>query len=308
MLRGFRHTFQSLRWYSAHPRAQTKQKTIKDIQSLYRSNVPISVLTAHDYITGLYANDSANCDVVLVGDSLAMLPLGYATTVEMSFEEFYYQCKAVCRAIDSKFLMVDMPYGSYETGLADCVRNAIKLMKLGKVQSLKIEGSFEYEKEIKKLVEIGIPVTGHIGLKPQRFNSFSGFKVQGNTQSSALEIYKEALFLQDAGCSFLVLEAIPSRIASYITSKLDIPTIGIGAGNRTSGQVLVQGDVLGMMGGKPPKFVKQYEHFRDRAAVALNEYGREVKERTFPEPKVHNYIIKHEEYEMFVEEADKIKV
>lgn len=285
---------------------QVRQTTLLDIYQLYHSKTPITTITAHDYISASMAEKSS-VDVVLIGDSLAMTALGYPSTLEISFEEFYYQLKAVTRGIHSKFLICDLPYGSYESSVEKCIESSTKLMKLGKIQSIKLEGAFEYENHIKRLVEIGIPITGHIGLQPQKFNSFGGFKVQGSNVEDLVQIYKQALFLQKLGVSFLVLECIPTRIAQFITSKLSIPTIGIGAGNLTSGQVLVHSDTLGMLEtDKSLKFVKPLAQFHQTGVEALNLYDKEVKESSYPERK-YSYGIKDEVYAEFLKAAEHIK-
>ncbi|OWB56728.1 hypothetical protein B5S28_g2641 [[Candida] boidinii] len=283
-----------------------RQKTLHDIYKMYNKKEPISVITAHDYITGKFANDSDKIDIVLIGDSLSMVTMGYPNTLEMTFEEFYYSSKYILRGIDSKFIIIDLPFGYFENNLSKCIETSLKLMKLGKINSIKLEGSFEYKDEIKRLIDIGIPVTGHIGLKPQRFNSLGGFKVQGKDSYSALKIYEEALFLQELGISLLVLECVPDKIAKYITNKLNIPTIGIGAGNGTSGQVLVQGDLLGMMNGKNAKFVKRYSDFYELGLNSINKYGEEVKFGKFPINGEQSYPIKDEEFENFIKLADKL--
>lgn len=283
---------------------ELRQSSLSDIYTLYNSKIPISCITAHDYITAQIA-DKSNVDVVLIGDSLAMVALGYPSTLELSFEEFYYQLKAVTRGISSKFLICDLPHGSYESSVEKCVESSIKLMKLGKIQSIKLEGAFEYESHIKRLVDVGIPITGHIGLQPQKFNSLGGFKVQGSNIEDAVNIYKQALFLQKLGVSLLVLECIPIRIANFITSKLKIPTIGIGAGNGTSGQVLVQADTLGMLDGKKLKFVKPLLNFHDIGLNSLNLYDEEVKSKVYPERK-YSYGMKDDVYEEFIKATDGI--
>ncbi|ODV96542.1 hypothetical protein PACTADRAFT_39869 [Pachysolen tannophilus NRRL Y-2460] len=299
--------FSRLRKYSSHSQ-RVGQTTLSEIYNLYQNKVPLTCITAHDYITAKIADNASNIDMILIGDSLSMVSLGYNSTLEISFEEFYYLSKAVTRGVSKKFLICDLPYGSFESSTAQCIDNSIKLMKLGKIQSIKIEGSYEYEKEIKRLIDIGIPVTGHIGLKPQRFSKTSGFKVQGQALKDALEIYKEACFLNRLGVSLLVLECIPSKLAKFITENISVPTIGIGAGNSTSGQVLVQGDLLGCSESERiPKFLKQYENFYGKGLEALNKYGNEVKNREYPEKK-HEYGIKDEVFQEFVKAAKDIKI
>ncbi|GME78061.1 unnamed protein product [Ambrosiozyma monospora] len=236
------HLTPILRHYSAQ--TTIRQQTLADINKLYKSKTPISVVTAHDYITGRLAEES-KADIALIGDSLAMVSKGYPSTLEIPFDDYYYACLSVLRGISSKFVIADLPYGSFESSLDKCVESAMKLMKLGKIGSLKIEGSYEFTREISRLVQLGIPVTGHIGLQPQKFNALGGYKVQGKTSTDAIEIYKQALFLQDIGCSMLLLECIPYKLGKFLTDSLRIPTIGIGAGQGTSAQVLVMSDLLG---------------------------------------------------------------
>ncbi|CDK27675.1 unnamed protein product [Kuraishia capsulata CBS 1993] len=294
--------------YSAPETAIAKHKpsTLKEIYAKYKNGTPISVVTAHDYISGKWADAAPSCDAVLIGDSLAMVAVGYPTTLEIPFDEFYYHCASVCRAVKSKYIIADLPYGSFESSVEKCIESSMRLMKLGKICSIKIEGAYEHEESISRLIKLGIPVTGHIGLKPQRFNGLEGFRVQGKTVDSALQILKEALFLQETGISLLVLEGIPHEIASYITTKLSIPTIGIGAGNGTSGQVLVQADLLGMHTGRGPKFVKRYEDLYGKGVAAIEKYAQEVSASAFPDNAVHTYPMKTKVLEEFLEQAEKI--
>lgn len=233
-----------------------KQYSILDIRKKYLTGKPLSMCTAYDYITASWVNQ-AQCDLLLVGDSLAMTSLGYESTTELSLDEFKYHVKAVCRNRDGPSLIVsDMPHGSYEVSEEDALRNAFSIMKLSpRVTSLKLEvgPTDSYTMNlVTQLCSRGVPIMGHIGLTPQRASSLGGFKVQGNKSvDEAVEIYKTAKRLQQAGCWSMVIEAVPHKIASFITSKLSIPTIGIGAGNGTSGQVLVVADMLGLQCGSP---------------------------------------------------------
>lgn len=278
-----------------------------DIQKLYVSNTPISVITAHDFITARIADSCPNIDIVLVGDSLSMVAKGHQSTLELDFEDFYYTTKSVIRGINSKFLMVDLPFGSFESSMEKCIDSSVRLMKLGKVGSIKIEGSYEMTDHIKTLTSFGIPITGHIGLQPQKFNMVGGFKPQGRKAQNAVDIYKQALHLQSIGCKMLLLECVPEKISSFITKNVDIPTIGIGAGNGTSAQVLVMSDLLGMLDSKNAKFVKQYLNFHQLAVDALSQYSNDVKLRSFPNSNEHTYRINDEEYNEFVDLAMTLK-
>jgi 3-methyl-2-oxobutanoate hydroxymethyltransferase len=276
-----------------------RQKTLTDIYKLYASNTPISVITAHDFISATWADNTENVDMVLVGDSLAMVAKGHASTLELDFDDFYYSTKSVTKAINSKFLIVDFPFGSFESSITQCMDTAVRLMKLGKIGSLKLEGSYEITNHIKTLTSFGIPITGHIGLQPQKYNLYGGFRAQGRTASNALEIFKQAIHLQNSGCKMLVLECIPEKLSQYITQNLNIPTIGIGAGNKTSGQVLVLADALGMLPGKKAKFVNPYLDMNTLATQALQEYSHDVKFKTFPQSGKHTYPMDDEEFHEF---------
>lgn len=290
------------RLYSSHPTPKPiRQKSLYDLYKLYHNSEPITVVTAHDFITGKFADKTPGIDAVLVGDSLAMTAKGYLSTLELEFDDFYYATKSVVRSINEKFIIVDLPFGSFESSVAKCTESAIKLMKLGKIGSIKVEGSYEMTDKIITLSNAGIPVTGHIGLQPQKFNMFGGFKVQGKSSSNALEIYKQALHLQQIGCKLLVLECIPEKLADFITKNLQIPTIGIGASNKTSGQVLVMADVLGMSDNKNAKFVKSYLNTYDLSTDALSKYSSDVKARNFPESVKHTYAMDDDAFNEFVE-------
>lgn len=209
-----------------------------------------------------------------------------------------YHAKAVSRGSKSCLLVADLPFGSYEVSPEQAAASAIQMIKRGDMQAIKIEGGVENSATIKKLTSMGISIMGHIGLTPQRQASLGGFKVQGKTAESAESILQDALALQDAGCFAIVLEAVPAPMADLITQKLSIPTIGIGAGPHTSGQVLVQLDMLGGFDGFTPKFLKKYSNYLDINTEAIKQYNSEVKERQFPEPQ-HCYNVKQENVDKF---------
>lgn len=271
------------------------------------------MVTAYDYITASWVNKS-QCDLMLIGDSLAMTSLGYTSTTELPFDEFKYHVKAVCRNKDGPALVVsDMPFGSFEASVSQGISNAIDLMKLSpRLTSLKVEvgplGTDEYTMEfVKQLCSRGIPVIGHIGLTPQRANSLGGFKVQGSkTPQEAVELYRTAKRLQEIGCWSIVLETIPYKVAQYITDRLNIPTIGIGAGNSTSGQVLVIADMLGLQSTDHiPKFVNKYGDIITNVEESLCKYKNDVESRHFPETGMHTFKIKDEIYDEFVQIIEK---
>ena len=242
------------------------------------------MLTAHDYPSALLAQ-SALMDMILVGDSLAMVSLGMADTSEITLDEMIMHARSVSRAANRSFTVGDLPMGSYEISPEQALASAIRMMKEGRVQSVKLEGGIEMEGTIRKITTAGIPVCGHVGLTPQRQHSLGGFRVQGNTVTKAMALLGDAKAVERAGAFAVVLECVPPDIAAEVTKELDIPTIGIGAGNGTSGQVLVQMDMLGVRpaGSFLPKFVKRYGAQWESALEAVEQYRQEVVDRKYPE-------------------------
>lgn len=285
-----------------------KKITLFDIYKKYQDQVPISAITAHDFITGNFAN-SSNCEIVLIGDSLSMTLLGYKSTNQIKLEEFLTNAKAVSRAVTEKYLIADLPFGTYESDAKSGVQTAIRLFQeCENLQSVKIEGGEEFIPLFSKLNDIGISVIGHCGLTPQRYNYFGGYKVQGKSIDGALNIYKTCLDLQNRGkVKMLVLEGIPQFLSKLITKNLSIPTIGIGAGKSCSGQILVIADLLGMHDGYYAKFVKKYNDFHSLAVGSINAYDKDVKSSNFPELE-HSYTMKKqaaEELEYKIEQLNK---
>ncbi|RLV91233.1 3-methyl-2-oxobutanoate hydroxymethyltransferase [Spathaspora sp. JA1] len=285
------------------------RKTLADITKLYKSGEPISMVTSHDFITSKML-ENAEIDINLIGDSLANTTLGYADTNELTLDEFLYHVKSVQRGNAYSLLVADMPFGSFESSIEQATTSAVKLVQQGKIQAVKIEGGNEENlPTIKKLISMGIPVMGHVGLTPQKHNTLGGYKLQGNNVKNAVSIFQECVNLQNAGVFAIVLECIPNKLSEFITQKLSIPTIGIGAGPNTSGQVLVVSDMLGM---KDPtenhtaKFVKKYGNFFDLGVKGLKEYKADVKANSFPNPDKHGYKIKSEVLEQFKLEAEKV--
>lgn len=283
----------------SQPLIPRKKVTINVLRSLYKKGEPITVLTAHDFPSAHVA-EAAGMEIILVGDSLAMVALGMEDTSEVLVEEMLLHCRSVSRAAKSAFTVGDMPMGSYEIAPEQALETAIRFVKEGRVQGIKLEGGSEMAPTIKKITSAGIPVLGHIGLTPQRQNALGGFRVQGKTSAGALKVLEDALAVQEAGCFATVLEAVPQEVAALITKKLSIPTIGIGAGNGCSGQVLVQVDMTGNFppGRFIPKFVKKYGDVWTESLKAIESYRDETKSRAYPAPE-HTYPIAKEELAEF---------
>ena len=262
------------------------------------------MLTAHDFPSASLAS-AAGMDLVLVGDSLAMVSLGMPDTSEVTLDDMILHARAVSRAAGRSFTIGDLPMGSYEVSPEQALQSSIRMVKEGRMQSIKLEGGAEVAAAIRKITSAGIPVCGHVGLTPQRQHALGGFKVQGKTTSGAEKLLSDALAVQDAGAFAIVLECIPPEIASIVTSKLRIPTIGIGAGNGCSGQVLVQVDMLGWRpeGSFLPKFVKRYGDVWERSLSAIEQYRDEVKSRSYPAEQ-HNYTVESSVVEAFKDIAN----
>lgn len=266
-----------------------KPVTIPSLQKQYADKIPITMLTAHNYPSALIAQE-AGMDMILVGDSLAMVSLGMPDTSEVTLDEMIMHAKSVSRAVNRSFTIGDLPMGSYEISPKQALASAIRMIKEGRMQSVKLEGGQEMAKTIHKITSAGIPVCGHVGLTPQRQHALGGFRVQGNTIGKAMSLLKDAQAVQDAGAFCIVLECVPQDIAEEVTNALRIPTIGIGAGNKTSGQVLVQIDMLGT---RPPdsfmpKFVKKFGDEWSSSLEGIKKYKEEVTSRSYPAPE-HNY-------------------
>ncbi|KAK4147580.1 ketopantoate hydroxymethyltransferase [Dichotomopilus funicola] len=287
----------------ANPRTPV---TLPMLKKMHKQGNPITVITAHDFPSAHVA-DAAQVDVILVGDSLAMVALGMTDTSEVLVEEMLLHCRSVARATKSAFTIGDLPMGSYEIAPAQALETAIRFKKEGRMQAVKLEGGKEMAPAIEKIVSAGIPVLGHVGLTPQRRDMLGGFRVQGKTTASATKILEDALALEKAGCFALVIEAVPSEVATLITKRLSIPTIGIGAGNGCSGQVLVQVDMTGNFppGRRIPKFAKQYGNVWAESFRAIETYRDEVRSRQYPAPE-HTYDMPQKELEGFAEVAESV--
>lgn len=243
---------------------------------------PVSMLTAYDYNTACIM-DEAGIDMILVGDSLGNVMLGYENTLAVTVDDMIHHGKAVCRGAKQAFVVVDMPFMSYQTSVEDAVRNAGRIMKETNCQAVKLEGGVEYADRIKAITQAGIPVVAHIGLTPQSFNALGGYKVQGKSLSQAKKLLKDAKAVEKAGAFAITLECVPAPLAKLVTEQTDALTIGIGAGNGCDGQVLVYQDMLGYTGGFVPKFVKKYADLHSVMLEAFKQYKKECGERSFPE-------------------------
>ncbi|KAK5987807.1 3-methyl-2-oxobutanoate hydroxymethyltransferase [Cladobotryum mycophilum] len=291
--------------YSSHspmgapPAISRKKVTMGTLKSLYKKGEPITMITAHDFPSAHVA-DHAGMDMVLVGDSLAMVALGMEDTSEVVLEEMLLHCRSVARATKSAFTIGDLPMGTYEVSPEQALETAIRFIKEGRVQGVKLEGGQEFASTIRKINNAGIPVLGHVGLTPQRQNALGGFRVQGKTSDGAMKVLDDALAVQAAGCFAVVLEAVPAEVAALITERLSIPTIGIGAGAGCSGQVLVQTDMTGNFppGRFLPKFVRKYGDVWGEAMKAIESYRDDVKSRQYPAQE-HTYPMPAEEFETF---------
>jgi 3-methyl-2-oxobutanoate hydroxymethyltransferase len=270
---------------------------LPELREMKRRGDPITMVTAYDAPAARLA-DEAGVELVLVGDSAAMVMLGHASTVTVTLDEMIFLTRAVTRAARRPLVIGDLPFGSYEVSDEQAVSSAIRMLKEGGADCVKLEGGGRMVLRARAIAESSIGVMGHIGLTPQSATKLGGFRAQGRTSHAALALYDEALALQDAGCFSVVLEAVPAPVAARITSALEIPTIGIGAGAGCDGQVLVWHDLLGMYDGPAPRFVKQYGQIAEEIGEALGAYVTDVRSRAFPEEQ-HTYSIPDAELEEF---------
>lgn len=267
--------------------------TISYLEKKVSEGRKITMMTAYDYPTASLV-DQSEIDAILVGDSLAMVVLGYESTVPVTMDEMIHHCKAVRRGAKLSFIIGDMPFMSYQVSVEEAVRNAGRFIKEAGCEAVKLEGGSEMTHVVKAITTAGIPVCAHIGLTPQTATKLSGFKVQGKDAESANKLVQSAKDLEDAGAFMIVLECIPDQVASKITDRLKIPTIGIGAGKYCDGQVLVYHDLVGLFERFTPKMVKQYVNLAPMIREALIQYREEVEKGIFPGPE-HSFVMKAEE-------------
>ncbi|MGE4351503.1 MAG: 3-methyl-2-oxobutanoate hydroxymethyltransferase [Bdellovibrionales bacterium] len=258
----------------------------------------LTEITAYDYPTALWVDESG-ADMVLVGDSLAMVVLGREDTLCVTMEEMLHHTRIVSRTTQRALVVADLPFMSYHVSIEQAVTNAGRLIQDGGARAVKLEGGARVLPQIRAILDAQIPVQGHLGLTPQSAAAFGGFKVQGKTASAAQKIIDEAKALADAGCFSIVLEGIPAPIAELVTQAVSIPTIGIGAGPQCDGQVLVIHDILGMFDRFTPKFVKHYANFSSLAKAALTSFRQDVEQGAFPDQS-HEFSIKKEELQKLV--------
>ncbi len=281
---------------------ERKKVTIRTFQSKKQRHEPITMLTAYDYPSAL-AVEEAGLDALLVGDSLGMVVLGYEKTLPVTMEDMLHHCKAVARGAHTPLLIGDMPFMSYQVSVKKAVHNAGRFLQEASMDAVKLEGGRERLEAVRAIVAAGIPVMGHLGLTPQSVHIFGGFRPQGRELSAARRIYEDAILLEEAGCFSLVLESIPARLASLISQRLHIPTIGIGAGIGCDGQVLVLHDMLGQFERFTPKFVKQYTNLHAQTLQAMDAYRDDVTARRFPAEE-HSVEMQDSEWQLLLEEID----
>ncbi len=261
-----------------------KRTSITDLKAMKARGEKIVMITAYDYPSARLVEE-AGVPLILVGDSLGNVVLGYDSTIPVTMDEMLHHVKPVVRATRKTHVVADMPFMSYQASPADALHNAGRLLKEGGAQSVKLEGGTRVAETVRVLVEAGIPVMGHLGLTPQSINQLGGYKVQGKTPAAAVRLLNDAMALQEAGAYAIVLETVPVHVARIITEKLDIPTIGIGAGPETDGQVQVWHDLLGLDSDFVPKHAKQYANLAPTVVDAIKTYAGEVKSGAFPTEK-----------------------
>jgi 3-methyl-2-oxobutanoate hydroxymethyltransferase len=280
-----------------------KKITIVDLQRKTEAGEAITMLTAYDYPTALLV-DRAGIDIILVGDSLAMIVLGRENTVSVTMEEMLHHCRAVARGAKRPLLVGDMPFMSYQVDVKEAVCNAGRFLKEGDMEVVKLEGGRAIAPTVRAIVDAGIPVMGHIGLTPQSISKLGGYRVQGRDVATAKALIDDARALEEAGAFSVILEAIPSPVAGIISDRVRIPTIGIGAGPDCDGQVLVTHDLIGLFDRFRPKFVKPYANIFSTIAEALEAYRDDVVSGSFPAPE-HGYGMSEEALEALLRELER---
>jgi 3-methyl-2-oxobutanoate hydroxymethyltransferase len=280
-----------------------KKNTILTFRQKKKDRIPITMMTAYDYPTALLV-DQAGMDSILVGDSLGMVVLGYETTLPVTMEDMLHHCKAVARGSKKALLIGDMPFLSYQISPEEALRNAGRFLQEANMDAVKLEGGRERAETVRKIVQAGIPVMGHLGLTPQSVQQLGGFRAQGKQAAAAARLVEDALIMEEAGCFSLVLESIPARLAGLISEKVNIATIGIGAGKDCDGQVLVLNDMLGLFDRFRPKFVKSYANMYAAILQALETYKTEVESSLFPGPE-HTVEMTDEEYHLLLKQLEE---
>ncbi|GAB4544798.1 MAG: 3-methyl-2-oxobutanoate hydroxymethyltransferase [Anaerolineales bacterium] len=277
--------------------SQRKKVTTLTLRQKKERGEPITMLTAYDYPTAM-SMDKAGIDAILVGDSLAMVVLGYETTLPVTMDEMLHHARAVSRGAKSALLIGDMPFMSYQISVEEAVRNAGRFLQQAGMDAVKLEGGRERADAVRAIVGAGIPVMAHIGLTPQSIHQLGGFRAQGKSAAAGKRLLEDAKILEEAGAFSLVLESVPARLAEFISKQISIPTIGIGAGAGCDGQVLVTHDLLGLFERFTPKFVKQYAKLHEVMNAAFAEYINDVTSRQFPAAE-HTVEMSAEEWNEF---------
>lgn len=286
--------------------SETERLTLAGVTDLVRHGKRLAMVTAYDAASAALA-DAAGLDIVLVGDSAAMTILGHASTLPVTMEEMLMLTRAVSRGVRRAFVVADMPFGAYQPGEDEALRNAIRFVKEAGADAVKLEGAGRTLTRISAILDAGIPVMGHVGLTPQSASLAGSYKARGRTAAEARRIFDEARALERTGCFAVVLEAIPARVAARITETLKIPTIGIGAGASCDGQVLVWHDLLGLTRGHVPRFVKRYANLSQTLLDALQRYAADVRSAAFPDD-THTYSMPPEELARFEAQIDNARV
>ncbi len=279
--------------------------SLPELAQMKRRGDRIVMITAYDAPSGRIA-DAAGVDLILVGDSAAMVMLGHDSTVPATMDEMIILTRAVNRGARRPLVVADLPFGSFQVSDQQALENAIRFVKEAGADAVKLEGAGQSLSRVRSITGAGVPVMGHIGLTPQTATMLGGFKAQGRTAARAVQLYEDALALQEAGCFAIVLEAVPTPVAEAITRALEIPTIGIGAGALCDGQVLVWHDLLGLYDGHAPRFVKQYAELAPIIQSAVADYAGEVRGGSFPAEQ-HTYAIADDELALFEEALAEVR-
>lgn len=261
--------------------SEIKKITIENFRKMKAEKEKITMLTAYDYTTARML-DEGGIDTILVGDSAANVMAGHTTTLPITLDQMIYHAQCVVRGVKRAFVVVDLPFGTYQSDAQKALDSAIRVMKETGANAIKIEGGEEISESIKKIVNAGIPVMGHLGLTPQSINQFGSYKLRAKEEAEAEKLKKDAKLLEELGCFSIVLEKIPSWLAREVSESLNIPTIGIGAGVGCDGQVLVYQDMVGMNDGFKPKFLRKYLDLYTEITEAVSQYVKDVKEMNFP--------------------------
>ena len=260
---------------------KAKKITTHTLQEMKQAGVKISMLTAYDYSIARIVDD-AGVDVILVGDSASNVMAGHETTLPITLDQMIYHASSVVRAINRALVVVDLPFGSFQGNSKEALNSAIRIMKEAGAHAVKLEGGREVKDSIERIISAGVPVMGHLGLTPQSIYKFGTYVVRATEEDEAQRLKEDALILQEAGCFAIVLEKIPAKLAGEVTASLSIPTIGIGAGPHTDGQVLVIHDMLGINKDFKPRFLRRYLNLYDEIKTAINRYVEDIKREDFP--------------------------